>query len=378
MTKSVCRVLVTGANGFVGKNLLVRMSELPNFVVSTFVRGDQVESLPGLVAQADAVVHLAGENRPQNDSAFGAVNAGLTVTLCDAIRNEVARTGRQLVMLLASSTQTEVDNAYGASKLAAEDAVQTLAADVGCPAVVFRLPGVFGKWSRPHYNSVVATFCHNIARELPIEITDRSTNLRLVYIDDVVNAFLDALASNSPGMATGLVEPEYTITLGQLADQIMAFNSCRGESLQAERVGTGVVRALYATYLSFMPNKNFTYKVPQYEDLRGRFVEVLKTPDSGQFSYFTALPGITRGGHYHHTKSEKFVVMKGHALFRFRHLLTRELYELRTTGDVPQVVDTIPGWAHDITNVGDDDLVVMLWANENFDREKPDTISSKV
>jgi len=378
MTKSVCRVLVTGASGFVGKNLLARMSELPGFVVSTFVRGDQVESLPALVAQADAVVHLAGENRPQNDSAFGAVNAGLTVTLCDAIRNEVSLTGRQLVMLLASSTQAEVDNAYGASKLAAEHAVQTLAADVGCPVVVFRLPGVFGKWSRPHYNSVVATFCHNIACGLPIEINDRSTSLRLVYIDDVVNAFLDALASNSPGMSTGLVQPEYTITLGQLADQIMAFNSCRGESLQTERVGTGVVRALYATYMSFMPNKSFTYKVPQYEDPRGRFVEVLKTPDSGQFSYFTALPGITRGGHYHHTKSEKFVVMKGHALFRFRHLLTRELYELRTTGDVPQVVDTIPGWAHDITNVGDDDLVVMLWANENFDREKPDTISSEV
>lgn len=378
MTKSVCRVLVTGASGFIGKNLLARMSELPGFVVSTFVRGDQVESLPALVAQADAVVHLAGENRPQNDSAFGVVNAGLTVTLCDAIRNEVKRTGRQLVMLLASSTQAEVDNAYGASKLAAEYAVQTLAADVGCPVVVFRLPGVFGKWSRPHYNSVVATFCHNIARELPVEINDRSTSLRLVYIDDVVTAFLDALASNSPGMASGHVEPEYAITLGQLADQIMAFNTCRDESLQTERVGTGVVRALYATYLSFLPNKSFTYKVPQYEDPRGRFVEVLKTPDSGQFSYFTALPGITRGGHYHHTKSEKFLVMKGHALFRFRHLLTRELYELRTSGDVPQVVDTIPGWAHDITNVGDDDLVVMLWANENFDREKPDTISSKV
>ena len=378
MTQSECHVLVTGANGFIGKNFVVRLGELPGFSVSTFVRGDDVATLPALMAQVDSVVHLAGENRPQDENAFAEVNAGLTVTICDAIRSEFAQTGRRLSLLLASSTQAQIDNAYGLSKLAAEKSVQALAADVGCPVAVFRLPGVFGKWSRPQYNSVVATFCHNIARGIPIQINDPSASLRLVYVDDVVNSFLDTLALPSPGISTGLVQPEYVTTIAQLADQIKAFNACRGKSLQTERVGAGFVRALYATYLSFMPTKDFTYKVPQYQDPRGRFVEILKTPDSGQFSYFTALPGITRGGHYHHTKSEKFVVMKGDALFRFRHLLTHELFELNTSGDEPQVVDTIPGWSHDITNVGDGELVVMLWANENFDVQKPDTITSKV
>lgn len=378
MTKSDCRVLVTGANGFIGKNLLVRLNELPEFDVSTFVRGDEVGSLAALVAQADAVVHLAGENRPQDESAFTEVNAELTFTICNAIRNEVERTGRKLALLLASSTQVEIDNAYGLSKLAAEQAAHELATDVGCPVVVFRLPGVFGKWSRPNYNTVVATFCHNITRDLPIEINDPSASLRLVYVDDVVEAFLDALELTSPGMSTEKVQPEYVITLGQLAEQIKAFDACRGETLQTERVGTGLARALYATYLSFMPNKDFSYQVPQYRDQRGRFVEILKTPDSGQFSYFTAPPGVTRGGHYHHTKSEKFLVMMGSAVFRFRHLLTNELVELHTSGDEPEVVDSIPGWTHNITNVGDDELVVALWANENFDRQKPDTISREV
>jgi len=378
MTQSVCRVLVTGANGFIGKNLLVRLCELPDFIVSTFVRGDEVATLPVLMAQVDAVVHLAGENRPQDERAFAEVNAGLTLAICDAIRNEATRTGRKLTLLLASSTQAELDNAYGLSKLAAENAVQALAVTVECPVVVFRLPGVFGKWSKPHYNSVVATFCHNIARGLPVQIDEPTTRLRLVYIDDVVRALIDALEFTSPGVSSGRLQSEYSLTLGELVEQINAFDACRGTSLLTERVGSGLARALYATYLSFIPSERFSYKVPQYKDSRGRFVEVLKTPDSGQFSYFTAPPGITRGGHYHHTKSEKFVVMKGSALFRFRHLLTHELVELHSSGEEPEVVDTIPGWTHDITNVGDDELVVMLWANENFDRQNPDTVTREV
>ncbi len=171
--------------------------------------------------------------------------------------------------------------------------------------------------------------------------------------------------------------PLYTITLGELAQQIRAFGDCR-ISLMSERVGSGLVRALYATYVSYLPNERFAYELPQHADARGVFVEMLKTSDSGQFSYFTAHPGITRGGHYHHTKTEKFLVIKGRALFKFRHLLTDERYELHTSGDTPVVVDTIPGWTHDITNVGTEEMVVMLWANENFDREKPDTVASKV
>lgn len=377
MALSNYRILVTGANGFIGKNLVVRLNELESITVSSFVRGDDMVRLPKLVAQVDAVVHLAGENRPADESAFSQVNAGLTLALCDAIKLEWASTGRHVPLVLASSTQAECDNPYGRSKLAAEEAVKALTQATCSPCVVFRLPGVFGKWCKPNYNSVVATFCHNLARDLPIQINRPDASVKLVYVDDVVSALLSALEAPSPGYTQATVEPEYTINLGELAAQIRAFADCRS-TLMSERVGTGLVRALYATYVSYLPSEKFSYEVQQHADPRGVFVEMLKTPDSGQFSYFTAHPGITRGGHYHHTKTEKFLVIKGDALFRFRHLLTDELVELRTSGTIPQVVDTIPGWSHDITNVGDDEMVVMLWANENFDHQKPDTVPSKV
>lgn len=377
MALSNCRVLVTGANGFIGKNLVLRLGEMDGVSTISFVRGDDPEQLPHLVAQADAVVHLAGENRPLDESAFAAVNADLTAALCRAIDLHHSKTGRQVPLLLASSAQAERDNPYGRSKLAAEQAVQRLAEATGNPCVIYRLPGVFGKWCRPNYNSVVATFCHNIARDLPIQINDASANLRLVYVDDVVDAMLSALANTAPGCARAQVLPEYTITLGDLTNQIREFGNCR-TTLESARVGTGLGRALYATYVSYLPQDRFSYSVPQHSDPRGVFVEMLKTPDSGQFSYFTAHPGVTRGGHYHHTKTEKFLVIKGQALFRFRHMLTNDYIELRTDGGAARVVDTIPGWAHDITNIGDDELVVMLWAHENFDRERPDTVASKV
>jgi UDP-2-acetamido-2,6-beta-L-arabino-hexul-4-ose reductase len=202
-------------------------------------------------------------------------------------------------------------------------------------------------------------------------------SLRLVYVDDVANALMTALETPTSGCTQAQIEPEYKVTLAELANQIRAFDDCRS-TLIAERVGTGFVRALYATYVSYLPTEKFSYEVPQHSDSRGVFVEMLKTHDSGQFSYFTAHPGISRGGHYHHTKTEKFLVIKGKALFRFRHLLTNELVELRTSGDTPQVVDTIPGWTHEITNMGNDEMVVMLWANENFDTQKPDTVARKV
>jgi len=371
------RILVTGANGFIGRNLVVRLSELSGVTVSTFVRGDDVDDLPDLIARVDAVIHLAGENRPSDDGAFAQVNVGLTSALCTAIQREYDTQGRRVALILASSTQAERDNPYGRSKFAAEAAVEKLFQTTGNPCVVFRLPGVFGKWCKPNYNSVVATFCHNIARDLPIQINDPSAELRLVYIDDVVTALLAALDAPAADCVRATVNPEYAISLGELAAQIRAFGNCRS-TLMSERVGTGLVRALYATYVSYLPEEKFAYEVVQHADPRGVFVEMLKTPDSGQFSYFTAHPGITRGGHYHHTKTEKFLVIKGEALFRFRHLLTNELIELRTSGAKPQVVDTIPGWSHDITNVGNDEMVVMLWANENFDRQKPDTVASKV
>jgi len=374
MKLSNCSVLVTGANGFIGKNLLVRLNELVNIRVNTFVRGDDPASLPKLLAQSDAVVHLAGENRPIDETEFERVNFGLTSALCQNIKMEFHNTGRQIPLILASSTQAAQNNPYGRSKLAAEEAVHMLYEEVGNSCMIFRLPGVFGKWCKPNYNSVVATFCHNISSDLPIQIDDPTTKIRLVYVDDVVTALLSALEVSKPGFVHFKVEPEYVVNLGELAKQISSFVDCRS-TLMTERVGTGFLRALYATYLSYLPYEKFSYQLSQYEDPRGVFVEMLKTSDSGQFSYFTAHPGITRGGHYHHTKSEKFLVIKGQARFRFRHIYTGEMHHITVRGDRAEIVESVPGWVHDITNIGSDELVVMLWANEIFDRERPDTIS---
>lgn len=366
------KVLVTGADGFVGKNLRVHLQE-KGIEAILFTRNQDVAELKSAVAEVDFVFHLAGVNRPKDISEFTVGNLGLTESVCSAIRDS----GRPVPVVYTSSIQAEHDNPYGASKRAAEAALESLSRDVGSPVYLFRLPNVFGKWSRPNYNSAVATFCHNIARDLPIQINDPSAMIRLVYIDDVIVAFLTLLESKPEGISFPKAAPEYSISVGDLANQIKLFKHSR-DSMLTERVGCGLTRALYSTYLSFLDPAAFAYSVPAHADPRGRFVEMLKTPDSGQFSFFTAHPGITRGGHYHHTKNEKFLVIQGKARFGFRHVVTGEQYEILVDGVSPQIVETVPGWAHDITNIGDTEMIVMLWANEIFDRQKPDTITHKV
>lgn len=370
-------ILITGANGFVGKNLQLHLSERKDIQVRCFTRANTVDELPALLNGADFVFHLAGVNRPQDPAAFVVGNAGLTQALCTALAQVATTTGRKVPVAFASSIQAAQDNAYGQSKRAAEDALFALQHEYGVPVHVFRLPNVFGKWARPNYNSAVATFCHNTARGLPITVNDPAASLTLVYVDDVVQRFIHLLdgadaALDAAGFAT--VAPQYSTTVGALAAQIQAFKESRN-NLVTERVGTGLVRALYSTYVSYLPVEEFAYTVPQHGDARGVFVEMLKTPDCGQFSYFTAHPGITRGGHYHHSKTEKFLVIKGCARFKFRHMHTGETHTLDTSGEQAQVVETVPGWTHDITNIGSDELVVMLWANEIFDRERPDTFA---
>ena len=367
------KVLVTGADGFIGRNLRVALGEREGYETLPVTRGTDNAELQRLVGQADAVIHLAGVNRPQDPAEFAAGNADFTAGLCESL----LATGRPIPVAFASSIQAERDNPYGLSKRHAEEHLAEYGRRSGAAVALYRLANVFGKWSRPEYNSAVATFCHNIARGLPIRIDDPAAPVRLVYIDDVVAELLRFLGEPGQGVRFAEAEPVYTIPVGELARQIEAFKDVRG-SLVTERVGTGLVRALYATYVSFLPPEAFSYGVPKYGDARGVFVEMLKTPDCGQFSFFTAHPGITRGGHYHHTKTEKFLVIKGRARYRFRHLLTDETFEVESHGDEPLVVETIPGWAHDITNIGDDELVVMLWANEIFDRQKPDTVATKV
>ncbi|QXH52903.1 NAD-dependent epimerase/dehydratase family protein [Pseudomonas fakonensis] len=361
-------VLITGADGFIGKNLLVHLRELQDVAVDTFTRDDDVATLPAKVAGADFIFHLAGINRPQDPQEFTSGNVDLTRALADAVR----AAGRPVPLLYTSSIQASLDNVYGVSKRGAEAVLQDLQASSGSPVYLLRLPNVFGKWARPNYNSAVATFCHNIARDLPIQINDAQARVSLVYIDDVVRSFLQVMRGEHAGSTFVEVQPQYNASVGEIAGHLQAFRDSR-KTLVTEPVGSGFIRALYSTYVSYLPQDRFTYEVPKYGDERGVFVEMLKTGDSGQFSYFTAHPGVTRGGHYHHTKTEKFLVIKGKANFRFRHMVTDEFYELQTAGDKPVIVETVPGWTHDITNIGDEEMVVMLWANEIFDRELPDT-----
>ena len=364
------KVLITGAQGFVGKNVIAHFKERKSNEVITFTRDNSAAELPALLESIDWVFHLAGINRPKNQEEFQSGNVNLTEQLCQAIANS----GRKIPVIYTSSIQAEQDNIYGQSKLGAEQALLDLSQQHNNPVYIFRLPNVFGKWARPNYNSAVATFCYNILNDLPITINNADAVIRLVYIDDVVKSFLELLDGKASNDIFQTVEPEYQITVGELVTQITAFKDSR-QNLISEQVGTGLIRALYSTYVSYFRPDQFSYSVPKYGDPRGTFVEMLKTKDAGQFSYFTAHPGVTRGGHYHHSKTEKFLVIKGKALFKFKHIDTNEYYEKVTQGDAPEIVETVTGWTHDITNIGDDEMIVMLWANEIFDRENPDTFA---
>ena len=365
-------VLVTGSNGFIGKNLIIRLNEL-GISSEVYTRKNPTKDLQGLIEKSDFVIHLAGENRPEDEGNFEVVNSGLTSLICDEIR----LIEKNIPIILASSMQAEFDNLYGKSKLSAEIAVKNLENDTGNSSYIYRLPGVFGKWCKPNYNSVVATFCYNISHDLPVQVNDPSFELTLVYIDDVIEEFVKVIQGERGGQKEPSVQPEHKIKLGDLAEQIKIFRESR-DSLITEKVGGGLIRKLYSTYLSYLSPENFAYSVPSYGDKRGMFAEMLKTKDSGQFSFFTAGPGITRGGHYHHSKTEKFLVIQGKAKFGFRHITTDETHEIITTSKELKVVETAPGWSHDITNIGTEEMIVMLWANEIFDPDNPDTIPHKV
>ena len=365
-------VLVTGSKGFIGKNLIIHLNEL-NINVLTYTRENSIQDLPDLIKKSNFIIHLAGENRPRDEKDFNTVNVQLTKSICESIRS----TGKHIPIILASSTQAAFDSAYGKSKLDAELILKKLESDTGNPIHIYRLPGVFGKWCKPDYNSVVATFCYNVSNNLSIQVKDSSLELKLVYIDDVVGEFINIIQEKQVSKKERSIQPEYKIKLGDLATQIELFKETR-KSLISERVGVGFVRKLYSTYVSYLPPEQFSYSIPSYGDERGMFAEMLKTKDSGQFSFFIAKPGVTRGGHYHHSKTEKFLVLQGNARFNFRHIFSNETYEIKISGKKLKIVQTVPGWSHNITNIGTEDVVVMLWANEILDRDNIDTVTHKV
>jgi len=361
-------ILVTGANGFIGSNLVDWLVRKEEYTVISVTRDDSATELTEKLNRAEMVFHLAGVNRPESEEEFVTGNVNLTEQICTALKAN----GRAVPMVLSSSVQADADNAYGKSKQQAEEIVSHYATESNARVAIYRLPGVFGKWSRPNYNTVVATFCHNIARDLPVTISGPAHQVNLVYIDDVMQHFMQEIKAVEAGLHKPVVEPVYQIALGQLAEQIRAFRQGR-ETVYAPGFDDPFVHKLYATYLSFLDNKDLSYKLKKHSDPRGSLAEFIKLPEFGQIFISRTVPGITRGNHYHHTKTEKFLVLEGEAIVRFRHMITGEVIEYPVVGHEYEVVDIPPGYTHSIENVGDSELVTLFWASELFDPDNMDT-----
>jgi UDP-2-acetamido-2,6-beta-L-arabino-hexul-4-ose reductase len=374
-SNEMLKVLVTGAKGFIGNNLVIVLKRRANVEVV----GYDLDSPPGRLEEelgkADVIYHLAGVNRPERVEDFIEGNFDLTMQICDTLR----RLERKPMLVLSSSTQAALDNPYGLSKRKAEEAVFAFGTQTGASVFVFRLPGVFGKWCRPNYNSVVATFCHNIARDMAITISDPSKEIRLAYVGDVIHHFIGIIDGRLPvyDQRYCLAEPTYRITLGALAETIRGFRESR-VSLNVPDMREAFIHALYSTYISYLPSDLFSYSLSQRTDHRGELAELLKSPHIGQIFASRTRPGITRGNHYHDTKVEKFVVLEGEAVIRFRHISGGDVIEYLVSGREFRIVDIPPGYTHAIENVGQNDLIVLFWANEIFDPDKSDTFSMNV
>jgi len=367
-------VLITGSEGFVGKNLRAALRTRVDVRILSYDMDVDPATLPGLLEQADIVFHLAGVNRPQNVEEFQTGNTDLTKTIVGILKKQ----GKSVPVVITSSTQAGLDNAYGVSKRAAEQAVFDYGHASGAEVCVYRLPNVFGKWCRPNYNSAVATFCHNIAHDLPIQINDPSVVMNLVYIDDVVNEFTAALAGRPTRQDQFcVVHPMHTIQLGEIADLVQTFKESRSERT-IPNMADPFIKKLYSTYLSYLPEDRFSYPLKMNIDERGSFTEFIKTVDRGQVSINISKPGITKGNHWHHTKNEKFLVVSGQGEIRFRRIGSSEIICYPVSGERLEAVDIPTGYTHCITNTGTTDLVTVMWVNELYDLERPDTFFEAV
>jgi len=364
-------VLVTGALGFIGRNLVARLSRVPDLKLLQLDVGNSDSEWQIALAQAEVIFHLAGVNRPTHVEEFETGNAGLTEWMCDALRAK-DRTPR---VIMSSSIQAELDNPYGISKLKGENALKAFGEKSGASVTIYRLKNVFGKWCRPNYNSVTATFCHNIAHGLPISISDPSNVVDLIYVDDIVDAFLQELSSATTSPKSFYAPDTISstrITLGELAGRIQSFHEMHS-SLLVPNFSIRFNQCLYATYLSYVEPARQEYGLDIKSDLRGSLAEFIKSQYLGQVFVSRTHPGVTRGNHYHHTKTEKFFVVEGEAVIRMRHIESDEVIEYRIQGDAYRVVDIPPGHTHSITNVGNGELIALFWASEIFNPDRSDT-----
>lgn len=375
-------ILVTGANGFVGRNLVSQLENIGSGKARNYaIAGEElhvlcydVDSDPAALEEycrrADFVFNLAGVNRPEDPSEFMKGNFGFASLLLDTLK----KCGNSCPVMISSSTQAALDNPYGESKRAGEELLFEYGRETGAKVLVYRFPNVFGKWCRPNYNSAVATFCHNIAHGLPIRVNDPSVVMHLVYIDDVVDELIGALSGDEHRAGAFCEVPVvHTITLGGIVDLLYSFRDMQ-QDLEVPDLGDAFTKKLYSTYLSYLPKEKFCYPLKMNVDNRGSFTEIIRTPDRGQFSVNISKPGITKGEHWHHTKNEKFVVVSGHGLVQLRKIGTDEVINFEVSGEKMEVVEMIPGYTHNIINLSDtEDLVTFMWANEAFNPERPDT-----
>ncbi|EOU1753847.1 NAD-dependent epimerase/dehydratase family protein [Clostridium perfringens] len=368
------KVLVTGAKGFIGKNLVSTLDREDKYEIICIDRENSKEELEKGVLNSDFIVHLAGINRPKNEEEFFEGNTGLTEEIIEILKKNNKNTS----ILITSSIQADLDNAYGQSKKGAEEALIKYMADTKGNVFIFRLPNVFGKWCRPNYNSAIATFCHNIARGEEVWISDPTKEMTLVYIDDVVRNIKNVIDNEEnyiPGYQN--VDIEHKATLGEIVDLINSFKESR-KSLMIPNMENELTKKLYSTYLSYLPEKDFSYPLKMNVDNRGSFTEFIKSKDRGQVSVNISKPGITKGNHWHDTKNEKFLVVSGEGVIRFRKVDSEEIIEYKVSGEKLEVVDIPVGYTHSIINTGERDMVTIMWVNEIFNPEKPDTIYLEV
>ncbi len=381
------KVLVTGAKGFVGRNLCEALKNLrdgkdrtrPALQVDDVMEYDvnsSKDQLEKYCREADFVFNLAGVNRPKESSEFMKGNYGFASTLLNILR----KYENKCPVMLSSSIQATLDNPYGESKRAGEQLMFNYAKETGAQVFVYRFPNIFGKWCRPNYNSAVATFCHNIAHDLPIQVNDPSTLLHLVYIDDVVKELLDALEGKAHAKGDYYEVPVvHDVTLGEIVDLLGKFHAQPATLVLPEIPADSFAKKLYSTYQSYLPKEKIPIPLKMIMDARGSFTELMKTKNSGQFSINISKPGITKGQHWHHSKWEMFIVVSGHALIQERKIGTDEVIEYEVSGEKMEAYQMLPGYTHNLINLSDtEDLVTIVWANESFDPEHPDTFYEKV
>ena len=366
-------VLVTGANGFIGQNLISTLKEMPNIEIFEFYKNSSQKELEDYLKRSDIIYHIAGVNRPKDTQEFYKGNSSLTEQIVDILLDN----NKQTPIVMTSSAQVGNGSDYAKSKELAEETLKEYAKETNADIFIYRLPNVFGKWSRPNYNSVIATWCYNISRDLPIRVDNPSTILNLAYIDDVVSAFVNHLYRSVDSKVYYEIDNVFKKSLKEIKELLITFKKSR-ENLIIPHIAKGFVRALYAIYLSFLPKDKFSYKLNGHKDNRGTFYEILKTLDSGQLGLSTTKPNIVRGNHFHNTKNEKFIVVRGKALIELRDIFSDEVVSFEVSGDNLEVVEMIPGYTHNIKNIGDDELVLLIWANENYDPNNPDTYYEEV